>query len=250
MIAIRRVRDSGWRNQLRRVPSDAVYYAPMLRGGDSTLQNYATVDFAPISGAVWKRLPIGLWYLDFDGVDDRVQHGTNVATNIAGALTVSVWVKLDVTVANQPDGSPALVCMQVDGQPNRNFAIYITKATDLLSFNGRDIAGTANIFESTVAAVGATYLDDLDWHRVTGVWDRANTTSYVYIDAVARSTDAGQTDADLETGGLQRLNYSNRRGEADTFCNCGLTLMSNLTKALNAEEEEDYYGWQRQIVGV
>ena len=250
MVAIRRVRDSGWRNYLRRVPTNAVTYIPMLKGGDTFVQNYAEVNTAPITAAVWKLLPSGLWYLDFDGIDDRVQYNTSVATNIAGALTVSVWVKLDVTVANQPDGIPTIICHQVANLNDRNYAIYITKATDLLSFNGRNIDGSAFIFESTVAAVGATYLDDLDWHKVTGVWDRANTTSYVYIDAVARSTDAGQTDADLETAGSQRLNFSNQRGQPDTFMDCGITIMDVETGARSTEEESYRYGQERQIIGV
>ncbi len=251
VLATRRVRDSGWRNQLRRVPSDSTVYTPMLKGGDSKVKNYANVDTGgAITGAIWKRLPSGLWYLDYDGIDDRTLWAQNDITNIPGALSVSIWVKLDVAIASQPDTVVTLVSKQATSQTNRNFALRITKATDVLDFNGRNAAGDGYIFESAVAAVGATYLDDLIWHKITGVWNRANTTSLIFIDAVARSTDAGQTDADLYTAANGYMDIANSRGQADTFLDGGATLLDLQAKALSAEEEADYYGWQRQIVGV
>ena len=44
-----------------------------------------------ITGAVWRQLPSGLWYLDFDGVDDKITIHNNGSLNITEAITLETW---------------------------------------------------------------------------------------------------------------------------------------------------------------
>jgi hypothetical protein len=46
-----------------------------------------------ITGATWKRLPSGLWYLDYDGADDHVDCGVGASLNITEQITLEAWIK-------------------------------------------------------------------------------------------------------------------------------------------------------------
>ena len=45
-----------------------------------------------ITGATWKRLPSGLWYLSFDGIDDYVSLGTSASLNLVDDFTMMAWL--------------------------------------------------------------------------------------------------------------------------------------------------------------
>jgi len=64
-----------------------------LPGGGSKIQDRSPcAQPGAITGATWKRLPSGLWYLSFDGVDDGVDCGNHSSLNITDRLTVKLWV--------------------------------------------------------------------------------------------------------------------------------------------------------------
>ena len=71
-----------------------------------------------ITGATWGRLPRGLWYLDFDNVDDVVNCGHNASLALTGDMTFEFWVKPNSTDATKDVFSKA--AFQVDG-----FEIYL-----------------------------------------------------------------------------------------------------------------------------
>jgi len=49
-----------------------------------------------ITGAIWKRLPSSLWYLDLDGTDDNIDCGNNNVLNFTtGAFAIDFWVNPD-----------------------------------------------------------------------------------------------------------------------------------------------------------
>lgn len=49
-----------------------------------------------ITGATWKRLPSGLWLLNFDG-DDSIDCGDPVALRLANDFSVEMWISLDAS---------------------------------------------------------------------------------------------------------------------------------------------------------
>ena len=61
----------------------------------SAYRNHGT-----ITGAVWTRLPSGLWVLTYDG-NDYVNCGAGASLNILGAMSVITWFKLSAVGAMQ-----------------------------------------------------------------------------------------------------------------------------------------------------
>jgi len=71
----------GWMNKIGHSPAiglstppiGCVLYLPGVPGGGNKIYDRSPYgNIGTITGAVWKRLPSGLWYLDFDGSDDYV----------------------------------------------------------------------------------------------------------------------------------------------------------------------------------
>ena len=64
-----------------------------------------------INGAQWVKLPGGLWSLQLDGVDDRVQCADSDSLDIVDNITILTWVKRsntnrrDIVVAKKEGGS-------------------------------------------------------------------------------------------------------------------------------------------------
>lgn len=79
---------------------DRVLWLPMQEGSGSIVNdrsghgNTGTID-----GAAWQRLPSGLWYLDFDGVNNKVTVPNQPSLQIVGDLTVILWQKIAVSSA-------------------------------------------------------------------------------------------------------------------------------------------------------
>lgn len=44
-----------------------------------------------ITGAIWKRLPSGLWYLDYDATDDEIVVTKDSSIDITGKITIKGW---------------------------------------------------------------------------------------------------------------------------------------------------------------
>lgn len=79
-------------NSLSTPPIGCVLHLLGLPGGGNKIYDrspYANI--GSIIGAVWKRLPSGLWVLDFDGNDDYVDCGNNESLNPLSAVTAELW---------------------------------------------------------------------------------------------------------------------------------------------------------------
>lgn len=225
--------DSGWRNYLRRVPNDCALYYPGLRGGDATVIDYSgSANNATITGAIWKRLPSGLWYLDFDGGDDVARTGDDVFSQatFVGGCTYAAWVKIDTVDDTE----------QVILGSEARLILGVLATTDLWNFHIYD--GASNIAESNGA------LSTGVWTFVVGTWDTTTVRLYVNgavqtdtapsnvatIDAVSRTTTVGASDP----GGL------------NLFLDGGVALPRVTGRAWSASEILDYYGQERTLFGV
>ncbi len=80
-------------------PSSTVLYLPGLPGQGATIWDRSKEgNDGTIDGAVWKRLPSGLWYLDYDGLDDFTTISNDATLNFAGLdFSMLVWAYLYVT---------------------------------------------------------------------------------------------------------------------------------------------------------
>jgi len=73
--------------------------------------------------------------LDFDGVDDKVEIGTQ-SLGITGAISVSAWVKIPTT--NIGGASPFIQVIfgeETRYNPNRNWALFWRGGTNLNGFS-------------------------------------------------------------------------------------------------------------------
>ncbi len=76
-------------------PAGSVLYLPGYPAQGSVIQDFSGQgNDGTITGAVWKRLPSGLWYLDFDGIDDQVNCGSDSSIDniFSGGGAVVCWV--------------------------------------------------------------------------------------------------------------------------------------------------------------
>jgi hypothetical protein len=60
-------------------------------GGGKTYDRSPYGNTGTITGAIWRQLPSGLWYLDFDGVDDKITIPNRSSLNITEAITLETW---------------------------------------------------------------------------------------------------------------------------------------------------------------
>ena len=75
-------------------PIGTVLYLPGLPGDGSRIYDRSPYgNQGTITGAVWTRLPSGLWVLSFDGIDDKVTITNAPSLNITDELTIEFWVK-------------------------------------------------------------------------------------------------------------------------------------------------------------
>lgn len=77
-----------------------VLYLPGPSGGGSKIYDRSPYgNHGTITGAIWKRLPSGLWYLDYDGSDDYTDCGT-ILTSVQTELTVLGWFNPDTVTSD------------------------------------------------------------------------------------------------------------------------------------------------------
>ncbi len=146
------LRDSGWRNQLRRVPNDSVLYMPGLDYGNwhtGAIKDYSGQgNDGAIAGATTKFLqtrvlPSGLPYLNYV-TDNKVSLGTDVSLTPTGALTYMCWINPDFVNNNSQfsvisafDGGVYYARMGIDAGGSFRVIIYKDQAT----FSERSIGG-------------------------------------------------------------------------------------------------------------
>lgn len=69
-------------------------------GGNKVYDQSPYGNSGTIIGATWKRLPSGLWCLDFDGVDDNITITHNTILNFDDEITIELWIYSASDVAN------------------------------------------------------------------------------------------------------------------------------------------------------
>ena len=81
--------------------SGSVLYMPGYPAQGSTIQDFSgSGNNGTITGAIWKRLPSGLWYLDYDGSDDKVT--ISGFTRPTTSMTVITWAFSETQSENEP----------------------------------------------------------------------------------------------------------------------------------------------------
>ena len=120
---------------------------------------------------------------DFDGVDDYVNFGNPTELQITGALTLSVWTKLDSSV-----GVQSCIISKDNGTSQRAFSFWgkIVNKPVFYIWNGAtsyNVGGTTNIADDT-------------WHHVAVVYV-PSTSIRIYVDGVLEGTNTTSIPASI-----------------------------------------------------
>lgn len=194
----------------------------------------------------WVQNALGLYVMRYDGDDDYVDCGSASSLDIVNSLTCIAWIKMGTVLASQPRTYPTFLGKEISGFADRNYAVFLDRANDLCVFSGRNVAGDAYIFSASFTS--STYFDDLAWHMLSGVWDRTNTTAYVYIDTTEATKATGQTDGDLNTGGDLTLGWM--ANLASYFFKGDIGLPKIYNRALSLGEIRNKYEREKAMFGL
>ena len=224
-----------WNGNLFAPPeTGSVLYLPGYPGFGST-----TFDFSGqgnngvITGAIWKQMPTGLWYLDFDGINNNVNIGVDifVDADFSGGASMMVWANINtVDAADQ-------MLLQVEERLN----LEVQQTSDKFTFHNFD--GVAE-----QAAVGNAAINTGQWYFVVGSWD--GTTVRLYQDSVLQTT----TDTTSTPPALDAVSRASGLGYGITSAvqpaDAKIALARIFDRGLTAAEILSIYNQERHLFGV
>ena len=178
-----------------------VLYLPGPSGGGSKIYDRSPYGNAgTITGAIWVRLPSGLWCLDFDGIDDNVSCSSKPEFYNLSQVTLMAWVKsTGSTGANQGV-----------------FGLYdIGTARYVMFF----LNGDGTLYTEIETSSGVTYFSgdttglcaDSKWHFIASSYNGASV--YLYLDGIldkapqARTGDIPLSTEPIKAGMVGAANY-------------------------------------------
>lgn len=123
--------------------------------------------------------------MNFDGVNDYINSGNPTELQITGALTISAWVKINLT-------SPTQVCIvSKDDVTNRSYDLWGRIAADGFP---RFVIYNSN---TGYSVSGTTDLKDNQWHHIVAVFT-PNTSLKIYIDNVLEATNTTSIPSSID----------------------------------------------------
>ncbi len=178
-------------NSLSTLPGPGcVLYLPGLPGGGSKIYDRSPYgNVGTITGATWRRLPSGLWYLDFDGTDDYVNCGTHSSLDITDAITIKLWAYIDP--AGGMNGSYGyLLSKATGGTADGGYAIFFDDRGAALPTNAISffvIASDASVGQvnpdNTIPSAG--------WYHIVGTHNKnlgGTKQVKLFVNAVEKGT--------------------------------------------------------------
>jgi len=140
-------------------PDRAVLWYPGLPGGGTKIydRSIKRANNGTITGALWTRLPSGLWVLDYDGTDDKVTFATPypISTLLNGAtgIVLMAWINNDTLPANP--NIYYVLAGEVDGASHGyQVGIRNTAGVYTMRVGGRSVAGDAIQGNDDIAFAG------------------------------------------------------------------------------------------------
>ncbi len=215
-----------------------VIYLPGLPGGSSKIHDRSPYgNVGTITGATWKRLPSGLWYLSFDGSDDEVDCGNNaVFRPTSGDLAVEIWVKPDATQNDYTN----IVSVHYNGwaleQSGSNVNQYY-----FAYFNGSGWEG-----QSTLTTLTA----DIWQHLFV---QKRGTNIEHYLNGVLSASESGVADSFVYSEALS-LFLGRRSRPAPTppatYWGGGLALVRVYLRSFSALDVQNSFNREKHLFGV
>ncbi len=229
--------DNGLRNYLRRVPNDSVLYLPGLDYGNwytGTIKDYSGKgNDGTITGAITRKTSSGLYHLDFDGSDNRVENDVHIID--AYPFTLSGWIN----ISSAQSGVGVMLALVNLSSDFTYYAIQISS----VNFYGSLVARNTTTFQTD----GAVDLSD-SYHFISGVFASA-TSRKLYVDGVevAEGTDSVTYDSiNVDRFSIGRLGRASPFGYV--LGQIGLVHAHSI--GLTATQHLDIYNQERHLFGV
>jgi len=144
-----------------------------------------------ITGALWKRLPSGLWYLDFDGTDDNVNCGSAASLDFGAASFLAMgWFRVDQLSTIKTKYQQFI---DKSDQNTLGWHFEHSKYTDKIRFRVARTTGADYVAIESDAIFTAGVI-----RHVAGIYDHATTTSYIVINGVAQAATGAITGGAVE----------------------------------------------------
>ncbi len=214
-------------------PIGCVLDLPGLPGGGNKIYERSPYgNIGTITGATWKRLPSGLWYLDFDGQDDYVSCGTDTSLNPTDAVTCEAWVNSDSI---------------------GDYDIVITKMSDNAFNNGYHLflhgVGGMRFSINNYVTDSATiaYTETGEWHHIVGTYNKNLGSNQINIYKDGMSGTPGTYSTAIAT---PSRNLKIGFDSGASYWDGGIALVRIYNRALSALEIQNHYQQEKQLFGV
>ncbi len=224
-------------------------YLPGLPGGSDKIYDRSPYgNRGTITGATWKRLPSGLWYLDFDGGDDFVQCANesnfDFLTDSTKPWTIIYWLNPGATgrrVVTKMDAFvPGGLQIQVGDYDSYSLAMSVGQSSG--NFIQRESVANAQA-QSIWKQAAVTYNGN--------GFEFANITLYINGIEVAYSATGG---TNKKSGTPATFNNAEplligKRG-AGSFCQGGIALERVLNECFPASKISNIFNQEKHLFGV
>ena len=217
-----------------------VLYLPGLPGGGSKIYDRSPYgNIGAIAGAVWKRLPSGLWYLSFDGTDDVVDCGTTASLNVGtGDFSMLVWV-----YASYPSDSNAGIISKKAGYFTNGYGLHTTSVAQdywRILVHAEDSASNQVQYNNdSNLAIDA-------WYLVAATFDRdGDATLYIKGDLEEIKSASMSSVGDIGNAHILEI------GEANDRHHKGYIALPRIyRRALSDFEIRNHFNREKHLFGV
>jgi len=209
-------------------------YLPGLPGGNSRIYDRSPYgNYGTITGATWKRLPSGLWFLSFDGTDDYVGCGSNASLK-ALPISVELWFR---RLGAGSSGTDSLISPNLYAG-DKGWSIEIIEATPAIQVHGRGGTSTLTLGPSTI-------VDDT-WYYVA--FAAAANEQRFYLNGTEE--DSNTLAVPFAYNSFNLTIGAHPLSPAYRFVNCDIALPRIYNYALSALEIQNHFNQEKHLFGV
>lgn len=220
-------------------------YLTGLPGGGSKIHDRSPYgNHGTVTGAVWKRLPSGLWCLNFDGSDDYVDCGSDNSLEIGtNGWSVNVWLK----VPSDSNYRVILNSMVVFAtNSSKGYYLYLGNDDTRVSWGVSD--GTTRIQNYVVSPIT---LKDNTWHHIVATFNSTTDTVKLYVDTTEIGSDTSGTPLGTIINDRQPEFGRDYGSGSPRYYFLGLLALPRVyNRALSALEIQNCFNQEKHLFGV
>lgn len=208
-----------------------LFLSGLPSGGSKIYDRSPYGNVGTITGATWKRLPSGLWYLSFDGSDDTINCGNSPSLEIVGQISIEFWFYYPTaftkneTFFSKPTG--AVQDINLYYYHAGGYFIYVINGTWCLRL------------AKTELTVGA-------WNHLLFTILDGTTDNHAYVNGVDKATNQ---NAPTMTSGTSNL-YIGSYIDGGEYVTGGLALIRLYNRVLSNFEALNHVNREKHLFGV